>query len=324
MEEDEELELNGEINTRVANQKVWLVKIPNFLFDLWENSKDNEELGEITVIQQKNIQGVNVGEPSITFQMKKKEESLNQEKKIPEEYAINIHEKIDFKNQAPKFQIFSEDTQGSLAFEGVVNLRCEIQPPKSDEYIKLCRERTKKSEERTKVIKPYEEANIKRPIFKRPQNKEPSKKIKTAEPVKIMDENVLTDELFKLYNTKHIYTFSELSTITKQPSPILKKVLNKICFVHKKGAERGKYELKEEYKSSKQREIVTEQQPNMEITTNNNNNMDNNNLISTQSRKRSQANMENSSLENESDLHSTKKPKKSGENINSPMDTSEW
>jgi hypothetical protein len=41
--------LAGEVNTQFAERRVWLVKVPNFLFDAWTKAGNNVELGTVTI-----------------------------------------------------------------------------------------------------------------------------------------------------------------------------------------------------------------------------------------------------------------------------------
>lgn len=65
-----------------------------------------------------------------------------------------------------------------------------------------------------------------------------------------MDPNQLQQWLFELFQKKQMYSFEELSDVTKQPETHLRAALKQIAERHTRGENLGKYELRPEYKLS--------------------------------------------------------------------------
>eukprot|EP01018_Ginkgo_biloba_P031688 Gb_14522 [translate_table: standard] len=128
---------------------------------------------------------------------------------------------------------------GKVAVDGKVEHKFDMKPNNQniDDYRKLCRERTEKSQKskgRQLQDKKKATAPVKAQEMKRTR----------------MDRAELEDILFKLFERQSNWTLKQLVQETDQPQQFVKEVLTDLGNYNKKGTNQGTYELKPEYKKT--------------------------------------------------------------------------
>ncbi|GAA0145535.1 hypothetical protein Leryth_005305 [Lithospermum erythrorhizon] len=245
--------VNGNINvdTSKSDRSVWLMKCPPVVSKAWQNqSTDSPPVAKV-VVSLDPLQSDSSSSLQFTMEM-----ANNDIVNMPKSYSLNM-----FKDFVPMC-VFSESNQGRVASEGRVEHKFDMKPhhASSDEYRKLCRERTTKSMIKNRQIQVIDND---RGVLMRSMpgslgfSVSSSKDKKRAAPVKgsdvkrtRRDRGELEDIMFKLFERQPNWTLKQLVQETDQPAQFLKEILNELCVYNKRGTNQGTYELKPEYKKS--------------------------------------------------------------------------
>jgi len=221
--------LNGELSTKNANRKVWLVKVPSFLSETWSKLPKNAQVGAVKLKEESGKS------TEMTISIKTDDPS------IPKEYNLLY--------MAPPSStyIFSENEDGQLSMDGNVEYKCDMKLVIGQEYRQLCRDRTVKSNQKNRSIQPMDDSLTLKSISSRDVN---TKKRKLeSEKRERMEKNDLIDIIFGIFEKSTYYDIKSLATATNQPTGFLKDVLNDLCILNKRGPHKGMYELKPQYKN---------------------------------------------------------------------------
>ncbi|GAM21270.1 hypothetical protein SAMD00019534_044450 [Acytostelium subglobosum LB1] len=239
MSDDSNDALVGEINTDQVDQQAWLIKIPKYLADHWMNAGGGSEIGKL-YFKSANDLSLSIARASGGSS---------------EEFQLTTTPL----NEANPLKIFSEDSENALAFDGSIGLRCDVQMDiLSQTYRELMQKRNTMANTKTRQLKPLQDQssvvkmmhqNSKPQISTAIYNKD--KKKSQEEKRERMQEDDLTDLIFKAFEEKSYWTLKDLLVYTEQPQVWLKQVLEKICDFHKKGSHRNCYEVKPEFKAQK-------------------------------------------------------------------------
>lgn len=168
---------------------------------------------------------------------------------------------MDMSTDFVPMSIFSESAQGRLSVEGKIYQKFDMKPhhENSENYGKLCRERTNKYMTKSRQIQVIDDDNAKhmRPMpgffatkasGSADKKKVPSKGLEMKRTRRDRDE--MEEIMFKLFERQPNWTLKQLVHETDQPEQFMKDMLKLLCIYNNKGAHQGTYELKPEYKRS--------------------------------------------------------------------------
>jgi len=224
----------------------WLVKIPNYIADAWYQAERGVELGTVSLTHSSASQ-----EPSIALNVKPMK---GIDASVPLDFSCKYSNLM-----SNEVKIFSEDVQGSIAFEGLVNIKVDCFAKDTAQLTNSMNVRgleTKQKE--TRALHVFEEKNIDAYLpgtnasFRNELTGNNQKKVKRrGEKREKMEETKLEELIFECFYQKPLLTLVELDRQLEQPIAYLKEVLNKLCIYHTSGKHRLHYEIKDEYKSKK-------------------------------------------------------------------------
>ncbi|XP_045805378.1 transcription initiation factor IIF subunit beta [Trifolium pratense] len=240
------------LETSKAERSVWLMKCPVAVAKSWQNHPPSQPLSKVVFSIDPLLPEHDPAHLQFTMEMSGTE-SLN----MPKTYSLNM-----FKDFVPMC-IFSETNEGDkVALEGKVEHKFDMKPRHEniEDYGKLCRERTKKSQIKNRQVQVITDdggAHM-RPMpgmiglvssnFKDKKKTQPVKQTDTKRTRR--DRGELEDIMFKLFEKQPNWALKQLVQETDQPAQFLKEILNELCIYNKRGANQGTYELKPEYKKS--------------------------------------------------------------------------
>ncbi|KAJ3276181.1 hypothetical protein HDV01_005629 [Terramyces sp. JEL0728] len=211
-----------EFNIDQRDRKVWLVKIPSFLADRWQQVQDSGvELGRIRIYNE-NQMTISVPEFG--------------ESEIPVPKSYNL-------------------------VAGKVEHEATITPIIDEDYRRIMKARTEISaaEKKRKIVTIDDREAKKSSLVATGQNgwdshKFGPKKRGLADKKERMDKDPLLDILFGMFEAKQYYSFKQLAdkyltfnSRTNQPQAWLKEILAEVCILNKKGEHAGFYELNPDY-----------------------------------------------------------------------------
>jgi len=274
-------------DTLRADRSVWLMKCPMVIGQAWKDISDSgQPIAKITVSvdpckADDQVIETKVEDPTVPSAMKRKVErqpissarsqtkstrriksefmmevAANGSVTAPKSYSLNMSSEI-----IPMY-IFSETNEGKVAVDGKVEHKFDMKPHTQnvDDYRKLCRERTNKSNFKARQVQVIDnERGGYNPMqgmmdfstILSKDRKGPAAPIKTQDMKRTrMDRGELENILFKLFERQSNWTLKQLLTETDQPTQFIKEILNDLGLYNKRGTSQGTYELKPEYKKT--------------------------------------------------------------------------
>jgi len=266
-------EFIGYANLDNAGTKVFLVKLPQSLYDVFDN-KETEEgggggtdgvpgpvVGRLRIPKNKKTEGKR-GAPG---PMPKIFLDAPPNTTTPTEYDLRMQQ------SSANIQVFSESADTERPFvqcEGVVSHQCTAQPSMSKNYRALTRERTVKSvtKLRTTLVMDDDTRRLADNMALKPTSgvesrlvKEDKKrqKEKARKHLDINDADwreLAKTAVFRAFESKINYSAEKLANEVDEPVNRLRSILNEVCSYHKAGAFSGTYLLKAEFMSAAQRQ----------------------------------------------------------------------
>eukprot|EP01133_Synstelium_polycarpum_P016339 gene16339-19436_t len=235
MSEDSNDALVGEINTDNVDKQVWLVKVPKYLADHWMFAGEGSEIGKLHFKSSSSL-------------------SLSISRANNESEEMQLTTTPSTENNPIK--VFSEDLENALAFEGSVGLKVDIRMDiNSAAYRELCKSRTTTYNTKTsqsKILEGHESITQLNKI--QDPNKiqlstaiylpgRAGKKKSQDDKRERLPEEDLIDLIFKAFEVKNFWDLKGLTSYTDQPTAWLKQILQKICFLNKRGPNMNMYEI---------------------------------------------------------------------------------
>ncbi|VDN96339.1 unnamed protein product [Rodentolepis nana] len=276
------------VDTSRAKDGVWLVKVPNYLCDLWMKGNTEKVVGEVVITatdpnsnnkDQSNVCLVTddaliaeAGENSDFIPKKhkflvqmlssehpsdKKSSPGNVSAMVGQELVVLCEEDIPQVSNDPSssLAISSQRNRSSrrYSFFGRVNSRAECRPPDNLRYMKLKAEQLK-AKNRAKhnicILEKPVQTNlpVSKPVF---EVQLENRKKTEGKNLRREREDVLQD-LFKAFERHQYYTFKDLVNLTKQPANYLQEILKEIGVFNSRPPHQNMWELKPEYRHYKE------------------------------------------------------------------------
>ncbi|KAL5107339.1 General transcription factor IIF subunit 2 [Taenia crassiceps] len=266
------------VDTSRAKDGVWLVKVPNYLADLWLKSNTDRTVGKVV------MSTVDIGHGNDSLMAEAGENS----ELIPKEHQFLV-QTIPLPNTPPGKNRFGssrisstmvgqelvilceEDSQAPLSSSesasssvpsaqrtrsgkryslfGRVNSRAECQPPPNAKYMRLKALQLKaKNRARHEVCVLDKPVQTHLPVANHAFNIEfGARKKREGKNLRREREDVLQD-IFKAFEKHQYYAFKDLLLLTKQPVTYLTEILKEIAVFNSRPPHQNMWELKPEYR----------------------------------------------------------------------------
>ena len=219
--------------------KVWLVKVPTFVAEKWQEASEanpGTELGSVRIYD--NTQNVTLTIPEVEWAAE-----------LPKKYNLR------FTNLTPLNEfVFKENSAGkAVELAGKVEHEATVGPVMDDEYHEILKRRTAAASVSSRVIKKVLDKRTEAKI--RATGTESTwsalkKSKKSAEKRERMPRNELLNILFQQFAEYRYWNFKGISERTQQPQAWLKEILEEVCILNKRGPYTGMYELKPEFRQT--------------------------------------------------------------------------
>jgi transcription initiation factor TFIIF subunit beta len=238
-----------------ADRKVWLVKVPKFLFEKWSKvSEEGVDLGQLKI---KNI-------PSL----KSIDVTLELDDKFSKDLPKNY--KLQFTNYSPKTgviptneYIFTDNGKGAgVSVEGIVHNEATISPIVDEHYRKIMQNRTEAASKPKRQTQVLDEENEKR-AHRMTSNDgnsfamQPIRKKTVQEKRERLPRSEVLSLLFQAFEKYDYWNFSGLVDYTHQPQTFLKEILGEIGVLNKRGPNVGLWQLKSELRNKSKEELTS-------------------------------------------------------------------
>jgi hypothetical protein len=279
--------LEGFLDITNCNSKLWLVKIPVPLATHWDEKAPESLLGSITIQQpttQEKLIAKNTKKkptPKISFTLNDdvngvKEGTLAFSQPPPlyimgidtEAQKRYVTEQLKKKEQTEKndgddWASGGEEDEPKdilptcLSVTGTVSELANLTPKIDSSYGRLIKQREVKSNTKYELMKQTDKDVV--PALHQ-MNKvsaainRASKQAEPKEKKARISKEELMPKIFQLFEKQPFWALKDLSDETQQPVGYLKEILEEICEYNRRGSNKGKYELKEQYKTTQPQE----------------------------------------------------------------------
>jgi transcription initiation factor TFIIF subunit beta len=229
-----------------ATREVWLVKVPNYLSDVWSKAEPGAELG---VMRDSSTTGrLQVSFTVAPELLQKAQAEIGVE--IPAEHRVHMQN-----TSSQSLCTFSEEVGvaggcGQLMAEGKVSQRADIQPPSSEVYMKLKGHQFRAAEKTKNTAQQLDRApaSVYKPRSHQKEYADHEKKKKEAGKRAKDDREVVLDLIFSAFQQHEYYNFKDLVQKTQQPVSYLREILKEVCQYSVKAPHRNMWHLKPEYR----------------------------------------------------------------------------
>lgn len=246
-----------------ATQNVWLVKVPNYLAEVWNKADPTGIVGALEIPATPGV-GRNV-----TFRLADnlvKQGSI-ENTDIPVEHKLimsDVHQTLGVFSESPMEEGGGEEGDAAdnntggggrcqIVIEGKIAKRADCRPLGTAGYMALKRKAIEKAciPERqaiqTSVVNSFKPVNSHQiDIF------EPEKKRKEDRKRVRGEREEVLDQIFQAFEKHQYYSLKDLVGITQQPVVHLKAILTDVCTYNLKNPHKNTYELKPEYRHYKE------------------------------------------------------------------------
>ncbi|KAJ1981549.1 hypothetical protein H4R34_002035 [Dimargaris verticillata] len=226
--------------------KVWLVKVPKFLAEKWENmevdendyeDEDGVQVGTIRIYDQADDQGNNI---SLLL------EGDSDSDDIPKEYNLKVGN-----GRVNNLYVFSEDDQHNTAMEGTIHHEGAVTPVYNEAYRNIMRSRMMEAGKPTRSVQflgnAYKGAHLTPGSIKDSSSFLKRKGAHAEAKSARMPKQELLDLLFEYFEEYQYWSLKGLVERTNQPVAFLKEVLKDIAVLNKRGQYAGTYNLRPEF-----------------------------------------------------------------------------
>lgn len=231
-----------ELNTTDANQSLWLVKIPQIVYENLASRRSGETIGTLKLQANKQVlvhlDGA-AGDVPVT------------------DYFLEEMSK------GPQLVSFAHDIEGDyFSSKGVITKQGILRPKGDEKYREYCRNRTAMASTKTRVTRAVDATTIHSapPVSHEVDFIPPayvgSKRLSTdqkAHGVKkqkmaTTDSKDIRNKIFQAFESRDKLTLKEISAACTSPEKDIKDLLKDYATFHQKGVYRNYWELKPEYR----------------------------------------------------------------------------
>lgn len=244
--EEEFEDEQGYLKMDNAERKVWLVKVPKFMFDKWnEVTEEGVDYGRLKIKNVPNSKSA----IDVTLEL---DDRFSQD--LPKNY------KLQFTNYSPKTgiiptneYIFTDNGKGAgVAIEGVVHNEATISPIVDEHYRKIMQNRTLAASTPRRQTQVLDEKSEKK-AYRMTSNEsnsfvmQPIRKKTIQEKRERLPREEVVSLIFQAYEKYEYWNFNGLVNYTNQPQTYLKEILSEVGMLNKRGSYVGMWQLKPEY-----------------------------------------------------------------------------
>ncbi|KAL3078730.1 hypothetical protein niasHT_036067 [Heterodera trifolii] len=274
------------VNTEKASRGVWLVKVPRYLSEVWEQNAGgvvgklvtgrgettfhSEIAGQLAPPQpashssfastsasssQNSLQKYSQSIPQPVRAAAPSTTTTQNAMQIPTQHKFIIR---DLNSQS--MAVLSEDKSaleeeadlrtGKLSIEGRIVCRADCQPPNSTDYMRMKIAQIQRVSQPKKTVKQMDRAVVKfKPVNAHQEHQVKEKQRKEGTRAIRLERDEVVSLLFNAFERHQFYRQADLQRIVNQPATVVREVLNDIGLYHDSAPHRSMWELKPEYRN---------------------------------------------------------------------------
>jgi len=242
-----------DIDVTNASRGVWLVKVPKFLKERWNEGSSNADVGRLKITTTRIAGQKSAKSPAITYSM---DSAMAEQYKLPKEHKFITH---DIKQSLAVFSLPKGEDGESIAasgtavsLEGQVIQKFECQPVMDANYLKLKLESKRAAAEPLRKAIPMEKSHmVYKPKANHPHKIAQDRQKETEGKKARQDKEKVLEMLYDAFEKHQYYNIKDLQKITRQPITYLKEILKEICDYNVRMPHKNTWELKREYRHYK-------------------------------------------------------------------------
>ncbi|VVC44684.1 Transcription initiation factor IIF, beta subunit,Transcription Factor IIF, Rap30/Rap74 [Cinara cedri] len=241
-----------------ASNALWLVKVPKYIADKWDNAPSGLEVGKVKVV---NVQGkrpdisLNLSEALLCLDSEKNSEPIPKSFKLDSKSIPGQTIGVLAEHRAPYDPDAVVQEPDKLSIKGKISQKLECRPIGDQVYMDLKKHAIRKAQLPTRQVQKLDKVvqNFK-PISDHKHNIEYNEKKKSEGKKARDDKDAVMAMLFKAFEKHQYYNIKDLVTLTKQPVVYLKEILKEVCNYNLKHPHKNMWELKPEYRHYKDKD----------------------------------------------------------------------
>lgn len=226
----------------VNERRVWLLKVPNFLYESWnEISAPNTDLGKV-IVESNDSTG---DAPLISMILNEADPSRS----LPKKYRLNF-----MKNPQTRF-VFAENEQGkAVSIAGTIQYEFHVSPEFDDDYRRIMKERNMAlSKDRKSVCfidesKASTKFNVIAPVREFDLLQRKKRRLSPDSRRERLPKPEMMDLLFRAFERESHLSLRSLADYSNQPMIYLREVLGEIADFNKRGPFKGLFQLKPQFR----------------------------------------------------------------------------
>mmetsp|Transcript_4022 Transcript_4022/g.4113 ORF Transcript_4022/g.4113 Transcript_4022/m.4113 type:complete len:283 (-) Transcript_4022:25-873(-) len=246
-----------ELNISSASQSLWLVKVPQQVFDNWSTKSHNEVLGTLSITSSAPS-NAGPSDKKIVINLTN-DSNASESSECLTDYVLN-----ELSGGVELTPFVQNEETGAFAVKGKVTKQFTLKPKGDNKYRELCRNRTVNALKRPRIAQAVDgnEANDAQskigimdfipPGYVDMKRKATEQKnlnvIKRVKGVVIGDTKDLRNKMFQAFENKEHLTLKEISLACQAPEKDVKEIVREYAIFHVKGIYRNYWELKPEYR----------------------------------------------------------------------------
>ncbi|KAI6186631.1 General transcription factor IIF subunit 2 [Aphelenchoides besseyi] len=251
---------------------IWLVKVPKYLSEIWQQN-EGAEIGSLITGSQVVFRSNPTIQNNEKSDVKKVVVQSSTSKYAPPEDLKPLGKKNAVAPQIPsehRFIIKDLDNQtmavlvedkthledeahlrtGKLTVEGRIVKRAECQPPATTDYMKMKMSQIEKYSQPKHTVKQMDKAEVKfKPTAVHQENLAKEKIKKDTNRAVRVDRDILMKEIFQAFEKHQYYRLADLAKLTNQPMTHVKDILTSIANYSTTPPHKNMWELKPEFRS---------------------------------------------------------------------------
>lgn len=228
--------LYGSLDTSNIDRRIWLVKVPEYVFEFLNELENNQEIGSVKIYQSKK------GElPIVIVHLN------NLAKTAPNDHILQ------FSKCNREIYVFEEDVVGkAVSINGKVEQECSMKPFLNELYREVLKQRNDTFNVAKRAVQMLDSEDMMH-VGAIPHLREHDlliqkrRRVESDDKRERLPKSEITDLLFKAFEKHPRWTFNDLMKHIRQPSAYLKEILREIAIYNKRGPYKNMYELRPEY-----------------------------------------------------------------------------
>jgi hypothetical protein len=251
----EKIAIKRKLDVSHATQSVWLVKIPQAVYQKWEEMSPGETLGTLNIA---SIMSQGKAVPNLTVQLKEEDNLSPEEIVIADEYTME-----ETPSSSSMLALDYNEEKERFSIKGRISKRYTFKAKQNEKYQQIIRNRTsaaqqvkqaKRADNAQTLLSAFEPKNVDfiPPAYVDDRKRNSEMNSGGGKRAKgVVDPAEIRQGVISAFGKREHLTFKEIKTFCRSaPETDLRDLLKQYCVFQSKGPLKNYYSLKPEYRAS--------------------------------------------------------------------------